>query len=159
MADGRGEQKLKEGGDEGMRDAIPPPALYKGAVWWLGRPAQPIKKRKAQGTGTDPLPQPAAARFPASTVRHPKRMRAAWQACRTEAMDEATSPHPVIVGSGRLEDHARPHSVNGPRPHASLRLWGRREPPPLLRRDACVQSSAPRMPPTSHTPPHATPHA
>src|SRR4051812_20653938 len=51
----------------------------------------------------------------------------------------------------------RPRSVNGPRLHASLRLWGRREPPPLLRRDACVQSSAPRMPPTSHTPPHAAP--
>ena len=27
-------------------------------------------------------------------------------ACRTEATGEATSPHPVIVGSGRLEDHA-----------------------------------------------------
>src|SRR4051812_36530896 len=53
----------------------------------------------------------------------------------------------------------RPRSVNGPRLHASLRLWGRREPPPLLRRDACVQSSAPRMPPTSRTPPHAAPCA
>ena len=58
------------------------------------------------GTGTDPPPQPAAARLPTSSIRHPKRMRATWQACRTEAMGEATSPHPVIVGSGRLEDHA-----------------------------------------------------
>src|SRR3954462_12650521 len=99
MADGRGEQKLKEGGDEGMRDAIPPPALYKGTAWGLGRPALPIKTRKAQGTGTDPLPQPAAARFPASTDRHPKRMRATWQACRTEATGEATSPYPVTVVS------------------------------------------------------------
>ena len=82
----------------------PPLALYKGMGWGLGHPAQPIKARKAQGTGTDPPPQPAAARFPASTVRHPKRMRATWQACRTEATGEATSPHPVIVGSGRLED-------------------------------------------------------
>src|SRR3954462_3594228 len=84
----------------------PPPALYKGTGWGLSRPAQTIKMQKAQGTRTDPLPQPAAARFPASTVRHPKRMRATWQACRTEATDEVTSPHPVIVGSGRLEDHA-----------------------------------------------------
>src|SRR4051812_32415175 len=45
MADGRGEQKLKEGGDEGMRDAIPPPALYKGTGWGLGLPALPIKTR------------------------------------------------------------------------------------------------------------------
>src|SRR4051812_9548123 len=65
MADGRGEQKLKEEGDEGMRDAIPPLTLYKGTGWGLGRPAQPIKTRKAQGTRADPLPQPAAARFPA----------------------------------------------------------------------------------------------
>ena len=62
----------------------------------------------AEGAGNwdRPAPQPAAARFPASTVRHPKRMRATWQACRTEATGEATSPHPVIMGSGRLEDHA-----------------------------------------------------
>ena len=53
---------------------------------------------------TDPLPQSATAQFPASTVRDPKRMGAAWQACKTKATDEATSPHPVIVGSGRLED-------------------------------------------------------
>src|SRR4051812_28216818 len=30
MADGRGEQKLKEGRDERMQGTIPPPALYKG---------------------------------------------------------------------------------------------------------------------------------
>ena len=82
MADGRGEQKLKEGGDEMNAGRHPPPALYKGTGWGLGRPAQPIKTRKAQGTGTDPPPQPAAARFPASTVHHPKRMRATWQARR-----------------------------------------------------------------------------
>src|SRR3954469_16702310 len=50
----------------------------------------------------------------------------------------------------------RPRRVNEPRLHASLRLWGRREPPPLLRRDACMRGSAPRTPLTSHTPPHAT---
>ena len=87
-----------------MRDAIPPPTLYIGTGWGLGRPAHPIKTWKAQGTGTDPPPQPAAARFPASTDCHPKRMGAAWRACRTEATGEATSPHPAIVGSGRLED-------------------------------------------------------
>src|SRR3954468_24181739 len=92
----------------------PPPAPYKGTGWGLGRPAQPIKTQKEQGTGTDPLPRPVTARFPASTFRHPKRMEAAWQAYRTEATDEATSPHPVIVGSGRLEDHAStPPSVYG----------------------------------------------
>ena len=69
-------------------------------------PTQPIKTRKAQGTGTNPLPRPATARFPASAVRRPKRMSTTWRACGTKATDEATSPHPVIVGSGRLEDHA-----------------------------------------------------
>ena len=105
MADGGG-QKLKEGEDGRVQDAVPPPALYKGMGWGLGCPAQPIKTRKAQGTGTNPLPRPAMTRFPASTVRHPKRMRTTWQACGTEATGEETSPHPVIVGSGRLENHA-----------------------------------------------------
>ena len=92
-----------------MWDAIPPPlprALYKEPGWGLGHLAQPIKARKAKGTGTNLLPRPATARFPASAVRHPKRVRTTWQACGTKAMGEATSPHPVIVGSGRLEDHA-----------------------------------------------------
>ena len=64
MTDGREEQKLKEEEDERMRDAIPPPALYKGSGLGLGRPARPIKIRKAQGARTDPPPQPAMARFP-----------------------------------------------------------------------------------------------
>src|SRR3954470_8188850 len=82
----------------------PLPALYKGTGLGLGRLARPIKTREAQGTRTDPLPQPAMARFPTSTVCHPKRMGDAWQTCRTEGMGEATSPHPMIVGSGRLEE-------------------------------------------------------
>src|SRR4051812_32604859 len=91
-----------------MRECWPPfpPAPYKGTGWGLSRPAQLIKTQEEQKTRTDPLPRPTTARFPASTVRHPKRMEAAWQACRTEATDEATSPRPVIVGSGRLENHA-----------------------------------------------------
>src|SRR3954471_14242588 len=91
-----------------MKECGPPfpPAPYKGAGWGLGRPAQLIKTQKEQGTGTGPLPRPTTARFPASTVRRPKRMEAAWKACRTKATDEATSPHPVIVGSGRLENRA-----------------------------------------------------
>ena len=106
MTDGREEQKLKKEEDGRMRDAIPPPALYKGTGLGLDRPARPIKTRKAQGARTDPPPQPATARFPASTVCHPKRMGDTSWTCRTERMGEATSPHPVIVGSGRLEDRA-----------------------------------------------------
>ena len=86
----------------GMPSPLPPP--YKGAGSGLGRLARPIQPPEAQGTGTDPLPQPATARFPASTACHHRRMKDVWRTCRTEGMGEATSPHPVIVGSGRLED-------------------------------------------------------
>ena len=84
----------------------PPSALYKGAGLELDRPARPIKTRKAQGARTDPPPQPATARFPASTVCHPERMGDTWHTCKTEGTGEATSPHPMIVGSGRLADRA-----------------------------------------------------
>src|SRR3954471_4118551 len=80
----------------------PPLALYKEAGWGLGRPTQPIKTQEGQATRADLLPRPATARFPASTVRNPGCMEAAWLTRRTEATDEATSPHPVIVGNGRL---------------------------------------------------------
>ena len=39
-----------------------PPALYKGARWGLGRPAQRIKARDEQGVGANPLPLLATAR-------------------------------------------------------------------------------------------------
>ena len=84
----------------------PLPPLYKEVGTGLGRPARPIQPPKARGIRTDPLPQPATARFPASTACHPKRMKDAWRTCRTEGTGEATSPHPVIVGSGCLEDRA-----------------------------------------------------
>ena len=82
----------------------PLPPLYKGAGLGLGGPARPIQPLEAQGIRTDPLPQPATARFPASTACHPKRMEDAWQTCRIEGTGEGTSPHPVIVGCGRLGD-------------------------------------------------------
>src|SRR3954466_2234127 len=97
-----------------MRTSVSPLAPYKGTGWGLGRPAKQTKTQKEQGTRAGPLPRPVTARFPASTVRHPKRMEAAWRAYRTEAADGGTPPHPVIVGSGRLEDHASmPPSVYG----------------------------------------------
>ena len=83
----------------------PLPPIYKGAGSGLGRPARPIQPPEAQGIRTDPLPQPATARFLASTACHPRRMKDAWRTCRTEGTGEATPPHPVIVGRGRLEDH------------------------------------------------------
>ena len=86
----------------GMPSPLPP--LYRGTGLRLGRPARPIQPLEAQGIRTDPLPQPATARFPASTACHPRRMKDAWRTCRTEGTGEATSPHPVIVGSGRLGD-------------------------------------------------------
>ena len=88
----------------GMPSPLPP--LYKGTGLGLGRPARPIKTREAQGARANLLPQLATARFPASTVSHPKRMGHTWRTCRTEGTGEAISPHPVIVGSGRLEDRA-----------------------------------------------------
>ena len=83
----------------------PLPPLYKGAGSGLGRPAQPIQPLEAQGIRTDPLPQPATARFPASIACHPRHMKDAWRTCRIEGTGEATVPHPVIVVHGRLEDH------------------------------------------------------
>ena len=82
----------------------PFPHPYKGTGLGLGRPARPIQTPKAHGIRTDPLPQSVTARFRVSTACHPKRMEDAWRTCRTEGTGEATSPHPVIVGSGRLED-------------------------------------------------------
>ena len=84
----------------------PPPALYKGARWGLGRPAQRIKAREEQGVEANPLPLLATAQFPTSTVRDPKRMGAAWQGCRTKATDEAASLRLVIAGSGRPKNRA-----------------------------------------------------
>ena len=86
----------------GIPSPLPPP--YKGAGSGLGRPARPIQPPEAQGIGSDPLPQPVTARFPGSTACHPRRMKDAWQTGRTEGTGEATSPHPVIMGSGCLED-------------------------------------------------------
>ena len=88
----------------GTPPPLPPP--YKGVGSGLGRPVRPIQPPEARGIGTDPLPQPATAWFPASTACHPKCMEDAWQTCRIEGTGEATSSHPVIVGSGRLEDRA-----------------------------------------------------
>ena len=96
----------------------PPSALYKGAGLELDRPARPIKTQKARGAGTDPPPQPTTARFPASTARHLERMEGTWRTCRTEGTGEATSPHPVIVGSGRLADRASaPSNQRATPPH------------------------------------------
>ena len=89
-----------------MRVSVPPPALYKGAKWGLGRPTQRIKAREEQGVGANPLPLLATAQFPTSTVRDPKRMGAAWRGCRTKATDEAALLRLVIAGSGRPENRA-----------------------------------------------------
>ena len=88
----------------GMPSPLPP--LYKGAGLGLSRPTRSIQTPEAQGIRTDPLPQPATARCPASTACHPRCMKDVWQTCRTEGTGEATSPHPMIMGSGHLEDRA-----------------------------------------------------
>ena len=62
----------------------PPPALYKGSGLGLGRPARPINTREAQGARADPLPQPATARFPASTAGHLHAGRVAGEQGRTD---------------------------------------------------------------------------
>ena len=116
----------------------PPPALYKGSGLGLGHPARPIKTREAQGTKTDSLPQPATARLPASTVCHPERMKDAWQTCRTEGTGEATSPHPVIMGSGRLEDRASAPFSKWAVPPRLPPFMGKARTAPSLRCDACM---------------------
>ena len=88
----------------GMPSPLPP--LYKGEGLGLSRPTRPIQTPEAQGIRTDPLPQPATARFPASTACTPGAWRTHGGRAETEGTGEATSPHPVIVGSGRLEDRA-----------------------------------------------------
>ena len=80
----------------GTPSPLPPP--YKGAGSGLGRPVRPIQPPEARRIGTNPLPQPATARFPAPAACYPKCMGDAWRACRTEGTGEATSPHPVIMG-------------------------------------------------------------
>ena len=47
-----------------------------------------------------------------------------WRASKIKGMGEATVPHPVIVGRGRLEDHDPSPSVNEPRLCASLFFYG-----------------------------------
>ena len=141
----------------GTLSPLPPP--YKGAGSGLGRPARPYQPPEAQGIGTDLLPQPATAWFPASTICHPKRMGDTWQTCRTEGTGEATSPHPVIVGSGRLEDRAPAPFSKWAVPPRLPPFMGKTRTAPLLRRDACVQRPTPCMSPTSHAPPHAAPRA
>src|SRR4051812_15473403 len=128
----------------------PPLALYKGAGWGLDRPAQPIMTQEGQATGAELLPRPATAWFPASTVRNPGCMEAAWLTRRTEATDEATSPHPVIMGNGRLGNRASaPSSEQATPPCLPPLMELARAVPPLWRRDACLRVSAPRTPPTS----------
>ena len=141
----------------GMPSPLPSP--YKGAGSGLGRPARPIQTQEAQVIETDPLPQPATARFPASTVCHPGRMKDAWQTCRIEGTGEATSPHPVIVGTGRLEDHTSAPFSKWAAPPRLPPFMGKARTAPLLRCDACLRKPTPRMPPTSHAPPHAVPRA
>ena len=82
------------------------PALYKGARWGLGRPAQRIKAREEQGVEANPLPLLATAQFPTSTVRDPKCMGAAWRGWRNKTTDEAASLRLVIAGSGRPKNYA-----------------------------------------------------
>ena len=74
MADGRGEQKLKEGGDEGMRDDIPP-VLYKGMEWGLGRPLS--QSRRGRRRELEPTHRPAPRRpgFPPPPLATPS----AWE--------------------------------------------------------------------------------
>ena len=130
----------------------PPPALYKGSGLGLGRPARPIKIRKAQGARTDPPPQPATDQFPASTVCHPRHMGDTWRTCKTEGTGETTTPHPVIVGSGRLEDRASAPFSKWAAPPRLPPFMGKARAASLLRCDACM-----REPPHACRPRHVHP--
>ena len=70
----------------------PLPPSYKGAGSRLGRPAQPIQSSGAQGIRTDPLPQSAMARFPASTARHLHGGRGAGGQDRRDAWGDRSPP-------------------------------------------------------------------
>ena len=69
---------------EGMWDDALPPPPYKGARSGLGHPTQPIQPLEAQGIRTDPPPQSATARFPASTAGHLHAGRVAGEQGRTD---------------------------------------------------------------------------
>src|SRR3954466_11982919 len=84
----------------------PPLAPYKGAGWGLSRPAQPIKTKEEQATKDRPAASTHDGPVSCLHRRDPKCMETTWRARRAEATGEATSPHPVIVGSGRPGNRA-----------------------------------------------------
>src|SRR4051812_10259428 len=90
-------------------------------------------------------------------------MEDAWRASTAEATDEATSPHPVIVGAGAPKAAPRPRSFTKPRLHVSrpLESGGGRFTFPNKGivpdvTHACGPQ-APRTPPMSRTPPTPRP--
>src|SRR3954465_10507041 len=85
---------------------LPPSAPYKGAEWWLGRPAPPIKAEEGQATGADPLPRPASDRFPASTAATPSAWRPRGRRAEPRRQVRRPLPNPAIMGSGRPESRA-----------------------------------------------------
>ena len=72
---------------------------------------------------------------------------------------KAPTPHPVIMGSGRLEDHTSAPFSKWVAPPCHPPFMGKARTTPLLGCDACLREPTPRMPPTSHAPPHAAPRA
>jgi hypothetical protein len=104
MADGRKKPKWKKVDDERMWNAIPLPILIKRRDRGSAAPLNQSGHQKAQRIKTDPLPQSATARFPASTACHLKGMENAWRAGIIGGTGEATVLRPMIVGRGRLED-------------------------------------------------------
>ena len=69
-----------------------------GLAEWGGRAPTPALYKEGEGA------MASRSANPASTACHPKRMEDTWRTCRIEGTGEATSPHPVIMGCGRLED-------------------------------------------------------
>src|SRR4051812_39718531 len=84
----------------------PPPAPYKGGGLGLGHPTQPIKARESRGLGPTFYLNPQRSGF----LPPPFATPSAWEPCGRRAEPRRRVrrplPHPVIVGSGRLENRA-----------------------------------------------------
>ena len=110
--------------------------LIKGRGSGLDRPTQPIQPSGAQGIEADPLPQSAAARFPAfpskaRAHRLPPSKHGGHVAGEQKAKGQMRRlfSTPWSWGAGALETTTQAHSVNELRLCAFPFLRGRREPP------------------------------
>ena len=92
-----------EADDERMWDAIPLPLIIKGRGWGSAAPLDQSGHRGRRESRPTRCPNQRRPGFPPPPPA--TCMGDTWRASRIEGTGEATVPHPVIVGHGRLEGH------------------------------------------------------